>query len=63
MATRLPELNPNLLDTRGPIDRFTDLGFDAQYQFIGKKHLFTVQTSYIHEDQQFKRHLLAGRFV
>ena len=44
--------NPNLLDTRGPIDRFTDLGFDAQYQFIGKKHLFTVQTSYIHEDQR-----------
>ena len=44
--------NPNLLDTNGPIDRFTDLGFDAQYQFIGKKHLFTVQTSYIHEDQR-----------
>ena len=44
--------NPNLLDTRGPIDRFTDLGFDAQYQFIGKKHIFTVQTSYIHEDQR-----------
>jgi hypothetical protein len=44
--------NPNLLDTQGPIDRFTDLGFDAQYQFIGKKHLFTLQTSYIHEDQK-----------
>jgi hypothetical protein len=44
--------NPNLLDTLGPIDRFTDLGFDAQYQFIGKKHIFTVQTSYIHEDQK-----------
>jgi hypothetical protein len=44
--------NPNLLDTNGPIDRFTDLGFDAQYQFIGKKHLLTVQTSYIHEDQK-----------
>jgi hypothetical protein len=44
--------NPNLLDTQGPIDRFTDIGFDAQYQFIGKKHIFTVQTSYIHEDQK-----------
>ena len=43
----------NLIDTRGPIDRFTDLGFDAQYQFIGKKHIFTAQTSYIHEDQQW----------
>jgi hypothetical protein len=41
-----------LIDTRGPIDRFTDLGFDAQYQFIGQKHLITVQTSYIHEDQR-----------
>ena len=44
--------NPNLLDTRGPIDRFTDLGFDAQYQFVGKKHLFSLQTSYVHEDQK-----------
>ncbi len=44
--------DPNLLDTRGPIDRFTDIGFDAQYQFIGKKHLITAQTSYVHEDQR-----------
>ena len=43
---------PNLIDTRGPVDRFADLGFDAQYQFIGKKHLITAQTSYIHEDQR-----------
>jgi hypothetical protein len=42
----------NLIDTRGPIDRFTDIGFDAQYQFIGKKHIITAQTSYIHEDQR-----------
>lgn len=44
--------NPNLLDTRGPIDRFVDLGFDAQYQFIGKKHIISAQTSYVHEDQR-----------
>jgi hypothetical protein len=44
--------NPNLIDTRGPIDRFTDLGFDAQYQFVGRKHLFSLQASYIHEDQR-----------
>ncbi len=56
----LPPLNPNLLDTRGPIDRFTDLGFDAQYQFIGKKHIFTVQTSYIHEDQRLNDADLRG---
>ncbi len=44
--------NPNLVDTRGPIDRFADLGFDAQYQFISKKHIITAQTSYVHEDQR-----------
>jgi hypothetical protein len=44
--------NPNLIDTRGPVDRCTDLGFDAQYQFIGRKHILTTQTSYIHEDQR-----------
>ncbi len=47
----LPQI-PNQIDTRGPIDRFVDLGFDAQYQFIGKKHIFTLQTSFIHEDQR-----------
>ncbi|MFI5331068.1 MAG: hypothetical protein ACHQ2F_08550 [Desulfobaccales bacterium] len=49
--TGIPNL-PNLLDTRGPIDRFTDLGFDAQYQFIGQNHIITAQTSYVHEDQR-----------
>jgi hypothetical protein len=44
-------LIPNLVDTQGPVDVFTDLGFDAQYQFIGKKHIVTAQTSYIHEAQ------------
>jgi hypothetical protein len=43
---------PNLFDTRGPIDRFTDTAFDAQYQFLGKKHIFTVQSTFIHEDQR-----------
>ncbi|MCL4501731.1 MAG: hypothetical protein M1438_07720 [Deltaproteobacteria bacterium] len=52
--------SPNLLDTRGPIDRFTDLGFDAQYQFIGKKHIVTAQTSYIHEDQRLNNAFSQG---
>jgi hypothetical protein len=42
---------PNLIDTHGPSDVFTDLGIDAQYQFIGQKHIITAQTSYIHEAQ------------
>lgn len=37
---------------RGPTDKYTDVAADAQYQFIGDDHLFTVMTTYIHEDQQ-----------
>jgi len=53
-------LIPNLVDTRGPIDRFTDIAFDAQYQFIGKKHLLTAQTTYIHEDQRLNNTFSLG---
>jgi len=37
---------------RGTTDRFADIALDAQYQFIGKKHLFTAQTIWIHEAQR-----------
>jgi len=37
--------------SRGPTDHFTDVAVDAQYQFLGKKHLFTAQTLWIHEFQ------------
>lgn len=42
---------PNLIDTHGPVDVFTDLGFDAQYQYISRKHIVTVKTSFINEAQ------------
>jgi hypothetical protein len=42
---------PNLKETRGPSDQFTDIALDAQYQFIGKQHLFSAQTTWIHEIQ------------
>jgi len=35
----------------GPSDRFTDIAFDAQYQYIVKDHFFSAQTTWIHEDQ------------
>ncbi len=44
---------PNLFNTRGVADRFADTGFDAQYQYLGRKHIFTAQTTYIHEDQRW----------
>jgi hypothetical protein len=35
----------------GPTNRFRDLAFDAQYQYIGEDHIFTAQANYIHETQ------------
>ncbi len=35
----------------GPGDKFTDIAFDAQYQYIGAKHLFSVAATWIHEKQ------------
>ena len=35
----------------GPTDHFLDAAVDAQYQYIRDKHSFSVQTSWIHEDQ------------
>lgn len=36
----------------GPTDRYTDTAFDAQYQYLSDPHIFTVQTTYIHEKQE-----------
>ncbi len=45
---------PNLQRTTGPSDKFTDIAFDMQYQYIGKKHLVTAQTIWITEFQHFQ---------
>ncbi|MGE5471764.1 MAG: cytochrome C [Bacteroidota bacterium] len=37
----------------GPADRYTDLGIDASYQFLGnRQHIFTMTTSYVKEWQK-----------
>jgi hypothetical protein len=39
-------------DSSGGDDYYTDLGFDATYQYIGsKEHIFGLNTTYIHENQ------------
>lgn len=38
----------------GPTDRFTDTALDAQYQYISDPGIFSVQTTYIHEKQDYK---------
>jgi hypothetical protein len=35
----------------GPADKYRDVAVDAQYQFIGEDHLFTLLTTYIDERQ------------
>jgi hypothetical protein len=34
-----------------PGDSYYDIGFDAQYQYIGPKHIFTAGLTYIYENQ------------
>jgi hypothetical protein len=33
-------------------NRFTDIGFDSQYQYQGDGYWFTVRSTYLHENQQ-----------
>ncbi len=40
--------------SHGPTDRFTDVAFDAQYQYIGSKHLLSARTTWIHEKQDWE---------
>lgn len=37
----------------GPSDRFTDIAFDAQYQYIVKNHFLSAQATWIHEKQDW----------
>jgi hypothetical protein len=37
----------------GPTDKFTDIALDAQYQYITRKHRVSLQTTWIHEKQNW----------
>ena len=41
----------------GPTDRFTDIAVDAQYQYISDPGIFSVQTTFIHEKQDWRGNL------
>jgi hypothetical protein len=45
---------------RGPTDKFTDIAFDAQYQYIVKKHVLSAQTTFIHENQNWNASYALG---
>jgi hypothetical protein len=44
----------------GPTNRFTDKGLDAQYQFIGDQHSFTLAGTRIHESMSLDASFAAG---
>jgi hypothetical protein len=46
--------------TSGATDRFTDIALDAQYQYIAQKHLVSVHTNWIHEDQDWGASFAVG---
>ena len=40
---------PDTTVRSGPTDRYTDTAIDAQYQYLTDPHIFTFQTTFIHE--------------
>jgi hypothetical protein len=44
----------------GPSDRFTDTALDGQYQYLSKKHIFSIETTWIHEDQDWNASFALG---
>lgn len=46
-------VNTNNIDPNSPTDKFTDIGIDAQYQFVGDPHTFTTQVNMIREKQDW----------
>ncbi|MGC2657710.1 MAG: hypothetical protein WA324_07010 [Bryobacteraceae bacterium] len=44
----------------GPTDRFTDYGFDSQYQYLGDAQKLTLRGSYIYENQRWSASFPAG---
>ena len=48
------DIFPDNANPHGPTNRFTDTALDAQYQFLSDPHIFSVQTTYIHEKQDYK---------
>ena len=51
---------PESLDPTGPTDRFVDMGFDTQYQYVTDRHRFSAQASFIHEKQTLDGSFASG---
>jgi hypothetical protein len=44
----------------GPTDKYTDVAADVQYQFIGDENIFSLLSTYIHEDQRLDSSFVNG---
>ncbi len=44
---------PDNLDPSGPVDRFHDIAFDAQYQYVTDAHRLSAQVAWIRERQNW----------
>ena len=51
---------PDSLDPVGPIDRYRDVGIDAQYQYVTDRHRFSTQLNWIDEQQRLDATFPAG---
>lgn len=51
---------PDSLDPTGPSDRFRDIGFDAQYQYVTDRHRLSAQLNWIEEKQRLDATFAAG---
>ena len=47
-----PPLPAVTTDTFAQTDKYTDIGFDSQYQYQGDNYWFTLRGTYIHESQK-----------
>ena len=51
---------PDPLNATGPSDKFSDAGFDAQYQYITDRHRFSTMLTYIRERQTLNGTFASG---
>jgi hypothetical protein len=47
-------------ESRGDTDQFVDIGFDLQYQYISRPHLFSLDSTWIHEIQNWDASFALG---
>jgi hypothetical protein len=53
------QVHPPGIGDSGPVNTFTDVALDAQYQYITDEHIFSATTNWIHEFRKFNNVTLA----